>query len=81
MRGLGSGENGEFTFLDIISVMGFLIAVQNNNLLTQEDKKELESELSSVLDEIHHHLQSQDTRIDRILELLEVKSDAVNQET
>ena len=71
MRGLGSGDNGEFTFLDIISIMGFLIAVQNNNLLTQQDKEELEGELSSALKDIHQHLQNQDEKIDKILQLLE----------
>ncbi len=78
MSGLGSGDNGEFTFLDILSIMSFSIAVQNNNLLNQRDKKELEDELSSALKEIHEHLQSQDTKINRILQLLEEKNDEVN---
>lgn len=78
MSGLGSGDNGEFTFLDILSIMSFSIAVQNNNLLNQQDKKELEDGLSSALNEIHEHLQSQDTKINRILQLLEEKNDEVN---
>ena len=82
MRGLGSGDNGEFTFLDLVSLMSFSIAIQNNNLLNQQDKQELENELSSALDEIHGHLQSQDRKLNRILQLLEENyNDGINKET
>lgn len=81
MKGLGSGDNGEFTFLDLISLMSFSIAIQNNNLLNQQDKQELENELSSALEEIHEHLQSQDKRIDKILQLLEENKNGIDKET
>lgn len=81
MKGLGSGDNGEFTFLDLISLMSFSIAIQNNNLLNQQDKQELENELSSALEEIHEHLQSQDRRIDKILQLLEENKNGIDKET
>lgn len=42
-KGLGSGENGELTFLDTLAIASFLISMQNLDLnLTQEDKQELE---------------------------------------
>lgn len=75
MNGLGSGPNGEFTFLDMLSIMSFLIATMNlQENLTQTDKQELADELSqktdTLLKEIHSHLQEQDNKIDKILEVI-----------
>ena len=72
MSGLGSGERGEFTFLDIIALMSFFIGLLNlDENLTQSDKQELQDDLdrkiNRLLDEIHAHLQSQDEKIDFIL--------------
>lgn len=62
---IGSGINGEITFLDIIGIMSFLIGVQNLDLnITQDD-------MQYVLSDIHNHLQKQDDKIDKILEELE----------
>lgn len=74
-KGLGSGDNGEFTFLDILSIMSFMIGTMNlNENLTQGDKQDLLQEFSSkadlLLKEIHTHLQQQDEKIDKILEEL-----------
>lgn len=74
-KGLGSGDNGEFTFLDILSMMSFMIGTMNlNENLTQGDKQDLLQEFSSkadlLLKEIHAHLQQQDEKIDKILEEL-----------
>lgn len=76
--GLGSGENGEFTFLDNISIVSFFIGLMNlEENLTQSDKQELEDELNKrvdeLLQEVHSHLQAQDDKIDRILKILEDK--------
>ena len=75
MTGLGSGDHGEFTFLDTISLISFMIGVMNlNENLTQGDKQDLlktfSQEAERLLNEIHHHLQEQDEKIDRILEEL-----------
>lgn len=72
---LGSGAGGEFTFLDAISIMSFLIALENLDLnVTQEDAQKLQSELSAktdlLLKEIHGHLEDQDKKIDYILEAI-----------
>ena len=73
--GLGSGENGQFTFLDTISLISFMIGVMNlNENLTQGDKQDLLETFSQkaeeLLNEIHGHLQEQDEKIDKILEEL-----------
>ena len=73
-KGLGSGDNGEFTFLDILSMMSFMIGTMNlNENLTQGDKQDLLQEFSSkadlLLKEIHSHLQNQDDKLDKLLEV------------
>ena len=71
--GLGSGDNGQFTFLDTISLISFFIGLMNfNENLTQGDKQDLMEEFSrkadALLNEIHDHLSQQDMKIDKILE-------------
>lgn len=73
--GLGSGENGQFTFLDTISLISFMIGIMNlNENLTQGDKQDLLETFSQkaddLLTEIHSHLEKQDIKIDKILEEL-----------
>lgn len=85
MKGLGSGDNGEFTFLDLLAIVSFFVGVSNYDMnLTQDDKQDLQNNLSDkanlLLDEIHGHLKSQDEKIDMILKLLE-ESNANNKET
>ena len=75
MNGLGSGDNGEFTFLDMLSILSFLLGIMNyGENLTQGDKQELQESLSQkaelLLNEIHGHLQEQDDKIDKILEVI-----------
>lgn len=74
-KGLGSGENGQFSFLDTINLISFFIGIMNlNENLTQGDKQELLETFSKkaddLLKEIHSHLQIQDDKIDKILEVL-----------
>lgn len=81
MNKLGSGDSGEFTFLDIISLMSFFIGIQNLDLnVTQEDAQKLEHQLNSnvelLLTELHGHLQNQDNKLDEILKKLEVTENA-----
>ena len=73
--GLGSGDYGEFTFLDIINLISFVVGMMNlNENLTQGDKQDLLETFSTkadmLLKEIHSHLQDQDNKIDMILEEL-----------
>lgn len=75
MKGLGSGDNGEFTFLDLLAITSFWIGIGNYNMnLTQDDKQDLLKGLNEksgeLLSEIHNHLAEQDRKIDLILEAL-----------
>lgn len=75
MAGLGSGEGGQWTFLDMITLISFMVGVMNlEENLTQGDKQDLMQEFdtkaSSLLKEIHSHLEDQDNKLDQILELM-----------
>ena len=77
---LGSGDNGELTFIDIISIISFIVGLENLDLnVAQEDldnqTQELDRRLREVVDNIHTHLQDQDAKIDRILEVIEGDKD------
>ena len=77
MSGIGSGNNGELTFLDLLSIISFCVGLQNLDLnLAQEDldrqTQELDSRLRTVVDDIHGHLSVQDTKLNLILNRLEV---------
>lgn len=76
MNGLGSGESGEFTFLDCLALMSFFLGVVNyDENLSQTDKQDLMEELSKksdqLLQDIHTHLADQDVKINLIIKLLE----------
>ena len=80
MYGLGSGENGEWTFLDSIAILSYFIGVKNLDLnITQEnlDKQTADfdaivnNRIESALSEIHSHLRNQDEKINLILKRLE----------
>ena len=66
----------QLTFIDILSVASFLIALENlDENMTQSDKQELQSDLAdksnSILKEIHDHLEEQDRKLEAILNRLE----------
>lgn len=79
MKGLGSGDFGEFTFLDYITLVSFFIGLENLDLnITQEDMDKqtadldahVNAQLHDALTEIHQHLEIQDNKLDKLLELL-----------
>ena len=79
MSGIGSGANGELTFLDLLSIISFCVGLQNLDLnLAQEDldrqTQELDRRLRAVVDDIHGHLSVQDTKLNLIMNRLEVMS-------
>lgn len=81
MNGLGSGDNGQFTFLDTIGLISFLVGLLNlEENLTQGDKQELEQHFNKqadfLLNEIHLHLEEQDKKLDSILKRLEEQNDS-----
>lgn len=72
---MGSGDNGEWTFLDILSLISFCISLQNLKLnIAQEDldnqTKELDKYLRQNVDDIHGHLAVQDEKLNIILKIL-----------
>ena len=73
-------DNGQLDFLDLISIMSFVIAVENlEENVTQSDKQELLQEFNDkatlLLNEIHAHLEEQDVRLSAIEETLkEIKN-------
>lgn len=76
MSGIGSGENGQLTFLDTIAFISFVVGVLNfEENLTQSDKQELLEEFNDkaayLLNEIHTHLEQQDEKLNQILNMLE----------
>lgn len=72
---MGSGKNGEFTFLDIITLISFCIGLQNLEInITQDDLQNIAAEMdkhqSEEIENIHGHLAVQDKKIDAILQIL-----------
>ena len=69
-------DNGQLDFLDILTVMSFVIGLINlDENVTQSDKQELQHDLADkadmLLQEIHTHLEIQDIKLDHIIERLE----------
>lgn len=72
--------NNNLDFIDLLSIISFCVGLQNLDLnISQENldnqTKELDRELRSVVDEIHRHLQEQDNKLDMILKYLEAYND------
>ena len=68
-------DNGQLDFLDILTVMSFIIGLINlDENVTQSDKQELQHDLADkadmLLEEIHKHLEEQDIKLDHILQML-----------
>lgn len=58
----------QLNFLDILSIVSFAITIQNQNKLI--GIQDVQKEVDRALEELHQHLQKQDEKIDRILEVL-----------
>ena len=72
---MGSGKNGELTFLDLISIMGLCIGLQNLEInITQEDIQDLAAHADKTqtagIEDIHRHLAIQDDKLNIILKIL-----------
>ena len=76
MKCLGTGDNGEFTFMDIISIVSFCVGLQNLDMnISQEDMQRTAEHLDRILREnildIHEHLSVQDAKLNLIMSRLE----------
>jgi hypothetical protein len=65
----------QLSFLDALNIASFCIGLMNfEENLTQNDKQELQKDLSDkmnfLLQEIHNHLKQQDRKLDIILDKL-----------
>ena len=70
--------NENNNFLNLINIADFVLGVMNlQENLTQSDKQDIVDKLGKesdvMLNKIHEHLEQQDKKIDRILEILEKK--------
>lgn len=73
---MGSGKDGEWTFLDIVTIISFFIGLENLGLNISQDDLQRESErldkdMREGVNDIHHHLEIQDRKLNQILEELE----------
>ena len=71
----GSGSNGEWTFLDVLSLASFLIGLQNLDInISQSDMQEMQQHFNDLLEkivtELHEHLEVQDEKLNMIIERL-----------
>ena len=80
---MGSGTNGELTWLDLLNVLSFYIGLKNLDLnIDQNDMdrqtKEIDERANELVHdaiaEIHQHFEAQDKKIDRILSMLDYKN-------
>lgn len=74
---MGNGINGEWTFLDIITLISFVIGLQNLEMnidqndmqsQTKEINQTADKRVNKLLNEIHAHLEEQDKKLDLLLE-------------
>lgn len=72
-------NNSEWSFLDLITIIGFCVGLQNLELnITQNDleeqtsaiDKKVDDKVQEALADIHEHLRIQDEKLDRIIEVL-----------
>lgn len=71
--------NDNLDFLDIITLLSFVISVENlEENLSQSDKQDIQHDLSEkadkILSEIHNHLEKQDKLLNDIWERLNEKN-------
>lgn len=60
--------NEEFELLDLITVLSFILQVQNQSKLF--GISDIQEDNNRVAEEIHQHLRQQDEKINKILELI-----------
>ena len=71
-KGLGSGDDGGLTFIDLLSLLSFAVGLQNLEInISQSDlqvtAEHLNSALKTEVEDIHKHLIEQDKMLQKIL--------------
>ena len=62
--------------MDILSIFSFVIGLKNYE--ENIDQSQLQEIAQSIMSDIHRHLQEQDDKIDKILELLKEREEKQN---
>lgn len=80
MKNIGSDNINECTLSNIINILSFFLALKNLDLnvdqnYMQDLEQEFNNQISSLIGEIHNHLQQQDDKIDEILSILKQSKD------
>lgn len=60
--------NEEFELLDLLTVLSFIMQVQNQSKLF--GISDIQEDNNRIAEEIHQHLKQQDEKINKILELI-----------
>lgn len=63
-----TGQNGQFSLLDAIAVVSFLIGLANYS--ENVDQSQVQDTVNSAVLDIHIHLKEQDDKLTKIIELL-----------
>lgn len=76
---MGSGNNGEWTFFDILTLISFIVGLENLDLNVSQDDlqreaQKLDKDMRASVEEIHSHLEVQDRKLNQIMELLNGRS-------
>lgn len=81
---IGSGVGGELTAIDILSILSFVIGLKNldlnidqndMNAQTRDIDERANKLVSMAIAEIHAHLEMQDKKMDKIMEVLKIEID------
>ena len=65
-----NGKNSQFELLDILTIVSFVMQLQNQAKLF--DLHDIQNDNERVAEEIHQHLKTQDEKIDKIFNRLGV---------
>ena len=63
-----NSENENIELIDILTIISFALQVKNQSKIFGIN--DVQKELHNIVTEIHQHLEKQDDKIDRIMELL-----------
>lgn len=62
------GTNGQMSLMDALAIVSFLIGVANYG--ENVSQGQMQETVSSAVEDVHSHLQTQDDKIDYIISLL-----------
>ena len=60
-------------FLDVLTVVSFMLQVQNQSRII--DLGDVQDAVNRAVEEVHRHLESQDNKIDHIIEVIDNEAD------